>query len=374
MTTAAETLQRTPFYDFHVEHGAKMVEFAGWEMPILYRSIIEEHHQVRNSGGLFDVSHMGRLRFIGRDARAFLDRVCSRQISGMADGQCRYTLLCNEQGGCRDDVIVNRLSDDEYLMVCNAANRLKLLDHFAAVKGDSVFKLRDETLTTAMIAIQGPKVLELMGPYSRDLAALKRFRLIQFNVLTLGMIIARTGYTGEDGVEVIFPAKSALARSVIKKLLKDVESQSAVVKPAGLGARDTLRIEAGLPLYGNEIDEGLDPLSAGLNFAVKLDREGGGEFIGQGALRRIAEQGPSRRLVGLVLEGRRSARPHMTVQRGEAKVGVVTSGCLSPTLGQPIAMAYVDAAHAHPDETLQVDLGRSVVDARTVKLPFYKAT
>ncbi len=372
---ATTTLNRTPFHAFHVDHGARMVDFAAWEMPLRYHSIIEEHRQTRRSGGLFDVSHMGRLRFCGRDARAFLDRVCTRQILGMADGQCRYSLVCNDQGGCRDDVLVYRLDEDDYLMVCNAANREKLLEHFARVKGDFVFKLDDRTLSSGMVAIQGPQVIGLLSGYSSEIASLKRFRFMRLNLMALELIISRTGYTGEDGVEVIFWAGSVLAKSIIKLLLKDVDSAGAAVKPAGLGARDTLRIEAAMPLYGHEITEAIDPLSAGLDFAVKLEKdERAGWFIGQEALQRIREQGPKRRRVGLLLEGRRSARPAMPVFRGDAEVGSVTSGCLSPTLDRSVAMAYVDADAAQTGTALRVELARASAEAEVVELPFYSAS
>jgi aminomethyltransferase len=210
MTSTTTSLARTPFHKFHVNHGAKMVEFAGWEMPLHYGSIIDEHHQVRNSGGMFDVSHMGRLRFTGRDACAFLDRVCTRQIHGMSDGQVRYSLICNERGGCKDDVLVYKRADADYLMVCNAANREKVLRHFDAVKsqtrrsgGEFVFKLSDQTDKTAMVAIQGPNVIKVMSDFTRAVTDLKRYRFVEKSVLVAKVMISRTGYTGEDGVEVI---------------------------------------------------------------------------------------------------------------------------------------------------------------------------
>ena len=205
-TAASQTLHRTPFHQYHVKHGARMVEFVGWEMPMLYRSIMEEHRQVRTSGGMFDVSHMGRLSFHGRDARRFLDRVCTRQIFGMTDGQCRYSVVCNERGGCRDDTLVYRMGEQQYLMVCNAANREKLLEHFAAERGDLEFDLRDETFDTAMLAIQGPRVMDLIGRFAPDVAQLKRYRFTVKEVLGAKVVISRTGYTGEDGVEGILPA------------------------------------------------------------------------------------------------------------------------------------------------------------------------
>ena len=373
-SVASNTLSRTPFHEFHVDNGARMVEFAGWEMPMLYRSIIEEHCQVRTSGGFFDVSHMGRLRFTGPDACRFLDRVCTRQIHGMADDQCRYSIVCNEHGGCRDDVLVYRFGPDEYLMVCNAANRTKLLEHFDAVRGDLDAEWRDETARTAMIAVQGPKVMDLIGDVAPDVASLKRFRFVRKSIMGADVLISRTGYTGEDGVEVIMPATMAVQS--VSLLMSTIGGADSPVKPAGLGARDTLRMESAMALYGHEITEQIDPLSAGLTFAVKLDKGDddldAGAFIGQEALKKIAETGPDRSLAGLVLEGRRTPRQGMIVNADGAEIGVVTSGCLSPTLGRPIAMAYLDAARAEPGGAVEVLLGGNEVTAEIVSLPFYK--
>jgi len=373
MTTAAPALLKTPFNSYHKELGGRMVEFAGWEMPLTFGSIIEEHRQVRESGGFFDVSHMGRLRFSGRHARRFLDLVCTRRIHGMERGQCRYSLVCNERGGCRDDVLVYCIDDDEYLMVCNASNRAKLKEHFAAQKGELVFAMKDETESTAMVAIQGPRVMEVIGTFSREVPTLKRYRFAQKNLLIIKLIVSRTGYTGEDGVEVILPglmAKQAL------KLMLDADKSAGLVKPAGLGARDTLRLEAGMPLYGHEIDEEVDPLTCGLDFAVSLDKGGEGDvagrFIGQDALQAIRAAGLSRKLVGLRLEGRRSARQGMAVHAGGGEIGRVTSGCLSPTLGVPIAMAIVAAGQSAVGTKVEIDLGRERVAAEVVPLPFYK--
>jgi len=367
---SVETLNRTPLHQFHVDHGAKLVEFAGWEMPMLYNSIIDEHRQVRNSGGLFDVSHMGRVRFTGPDACRFLDLACTRRIHGMADGQCRYTLVCNETGGCRDDLLVYRIGEGVYLVVCNASNRTKLLAHFEAVRGDLDFEMRDETTSTAMMALQGPKVMGLLVGVVPEVAGLKRYRFIRKNIMGADVLISRTGYTGEDGVEVILPAQ--LATQAVTLLVSNVGSDSPV-KPAGLGARDTLRLEAAMALYGHEITEAIDPLSAGLNFAVTLDKGGDGDeagsFIGQDALKKIALDGPRRTLAGLVLDGRRTARQGMTISAKGKEIGIVTSGCLSPTLDKPIAMAYVDTG---TQGRVEVALGRGSVAAEIVALPFYK--
>ena len=380
-STAAEpSLKHTPFHHYHLKHGGKMVPFAGWEMPLNYGSIIEEHHHVRSSGGLFDVSHMGCLRFTGKDACRFLDRVCTRQIWGMPDGSARYSFICNENGGCKDDVLVYRIREGEYIMVCNAANREKLLAHFDDVRGDLTFKLKDETEDTAMVAIQGPKVIETIARFSSEVPTLKRFRFTIKNLLIAKVMISRTGYTGEDGVEVILPAK--FAEKAIEMMEKALGEDGAdVLRPAGLGARDSLRLEAAMPLYGHELTEDRNVLETGLGFAMKLDKADGsekspaevGRFIGQDALDDIAKEGVKRQLVGLELEGRRAARQDMRAMIDDREVGVVTSGCWSPTLEKSIAMAYVDLDCAEAGTAIEVDLGRARAAASVVPLPFYKA-
>ncbi|MFM7134756.1 MAG: glycine cleavage system aminomethyltransferase GcvT [Planctomycetota bacterium] len=377
MSSTAEALKRTPFHALHLEHKAKMVDFAGYEMPIAYGSIIDEHRWCRASAGFFDVSHMGRLRFSGRHARKFLDHVCTRQIFGMQPGMVRYSLVCNERGGCRDDVLVYCVDEDEYLMVCNASNRHKLLGHFAETKGQFSFRLEDETDSTAMVAIQGPKAMELISRMSSTIPTMKRYRFMVKNLVVIKLLVSRTGYTGEDGVEVILP--SSMAKLALGMVLKDMGGETSVVKPVGLGARDTLRMEAGMPLYGHEIGEDMDPVSAGLEFAIKFDKgmtggpddERTGTFIGQEALRKIKADGPARRLVGLLVEGRRSPRQGMQVLSGGSPVGEVTSGCLSPTLDRGIAMAYVPAALAAEGTAFEIDLaGKGTTPATVAKLPF----
>lgn len=369
--TNAQTLQTTPFHAYHLSEGAKMVDFAGWDMPLHYGSIIDEHHQVRQSGGLFDVSHMGRIRFKGKDACRLLDRLCTRQILGMSDGQARYSLVCNEHGGCHDDVLVNRISEHEFLMVCNGANRDKINQHIEVNMGEYVCKVTDETESTAMIAVQGPKVMDVISSVSSEVPNLKRYRFTTKNLLIASVMISRTGYTGEDGVEVILP--KTFANKAVEMMFANMPDQS-LIKPAGLGARDSLRLEAGMPLYGHELTEEIDPISAGLKFAVKLDK-GVGEneaepFIGQAALQKIADEGPARKLIGLSLEGRRSPRQFMNVLHGEDVIGVVTSGCFSPTFEKPIAMAYVDSTFE--GEEVMIDFGRTTLPASVVPLPFYK--
>ena len=373
-------MQRTPLHDFHVDHGAKLVDFAGWEMPMYYTGIHEEHHQVRTSGGIFDVSHMGRLRFTGRHARRLLERLCTRRIGDMTAGQCRYSLMCNDQGGVRDDVIVMRVEEDDFVVVVNGANREKIVSHVESVRvaGDFVAKVSDDTMSTAMVALQGPKVMELIARVSSEVPALKRYRFAIKNLVIAKLIVSRTGYPGEDGVEVILPA--GMVGMAMKLLLKDVNMKDADarVKPAGLGARDTLRLEAAMPLYGHELGEEVNALACGVDFAISLEKdreEGGLSFVGQESLKRVRDAGgPSTRLIGIEIEGKRTARQGNAVHVGGKGVGTVTSACLSPTLGKPIAMAFVDSAiAAAAPGAVQIDTGRGLLDGRVVPMPFYKA-
>lgn len=372
--TETQTLLKSPLAAFHQEHGAKMVPYAGWELPLHYGSVADEHVWTREHGSLFDVSHMGRIRVSGQHARRFLDRVCTRLVRGMALGQCRYSLICNESGGCLDDVLVYSFAEDDFLVVCNGANRAKILAHFQTVAGqeDLKVKIDDQTVSTCMCALQGPDVMSLIGGLSTEIPTLKRYRFTVKNVLVMKIIVSRTGYTGEDGVEVILGAN--FAQQALGMMLKR-SGDAPSIKPAGLAARDSLRMEAGMPLYGHELDESIDPLSARLDFAVKIDKgetdPQEGRFIGQDALQAIAEAGPTRHLVGLKLDGRRSPRQGMQVQHEGETVGTVTSGCPSPTLGHPIAMAYVPSALASSGTSLSVDLSGGT-PATVVELPFYR--
>ncbi len=376
---------RTPLYQYHASHGAKFVDFAGWEMPIYYTSpgggpsgIIEEHKHVRASGGLFDVSHMGRVWVSGRHARRFLERLCTRRITDMVPGQCRYSLVCNENGGVRDDVIVYKLDDDEYLVVINASNREKLLVHFEQIKGDLIVKFDDRTMKTAMVALQGPRVMDLVTRFSKEIPTLKRYRFTQKNLLIAKILVSRTGYTGEDGIEAILPA--GMVDMTIKLMLRDVDpaAQDSPIRPAGLGARDTLRLEASMPLYGHELGEEIPALASGLDFAINVDKaseERGEPFIGMDALKKTRDAGgPPTRLVGLSVQGKRTARQSMKVFDGEREVGVITSGCSSPTLGRSIAMGYVNKELADVGQRLFIDTGKGEkLEAQVEAQPFYKA-
>lgn len=373
---------RTPLHAYHLKHGGKMVDFAGWEMPVVYNppgadpsttGIIAEHHRVRTAGGVFDVSHMGRVLVTGRHSRKFLERICTRRISDMQNGQCRYSLVCNADGGVKDDVIVYRKDDADFLVVVNASNREKLLAHFDSVKGDLVVKIEDNTLKTAMVALQGPKVMEVIGKFSREIPTLKKYRFTEKNYLIMKLVVSRTGYTGEDGVEVILPA--SMVDMALKMLVSDAKH---VTDPVGLGARDTLRMETGMPLYGHELGEELNALASGLDFAIAIDKdndERGEPFVGMEALKRTRDGGgPKTKLVGMWVEGKRSARQGMIIKDGGKQVGTVTSACQSPTLGRGIAMGYIDAPLANTGQKLQIDTGRdALLEAEITALPFYKA-
>jgi len=369
---------KTPLHQFHLDYNAHMVEFAGWNMPLYYTGVTDEHAKVRSSGGIFDVSHMARLKVSGRHARRLLERVCSRRISDMVQGQCRYSLICNERGGVRDDVIVYRFDDDDFLVVVNASNREKIVRHLNEVKTASEFNVSidDQTQSTAMVALQGPSVIPLVSRFSSEIPTLKKYRFTVKNLLIVKIIVSRTGYTGEDGIEVILPA-GAISMAM-KLLFQDInlKDENAPVRPAGLGARDTLRMEAGMPLYGHELGEETCALSCGVDFAISLDKDQGDRaetFIGMEALKKIAAQGgPSRKLAGLFIEGKRSARQGMIVKAGGKEVGIVTSGCPSPTLGRGIAMAFLDKELLVPGIKLGIDTGKGELVAEVTPLPFYK--
>jgi aminomethyltransferase len=379
---------KTPLNAFHVQHNAKMVDFAGWEMPMFYpRSgpdgapaggIVQEHHQVRNSGGMFDVSHMGRVKITGIHAARLLERLCTRAIRSMIKGQCRYSFVCNEQGGIMDDVIVYRYDEDDFLVVVNASNREKLLPHFRRVAeaGQLKVKIDDQTMSTAMVAVQGPKVIDFIGKVSREVPTLKRYAFAVKNLVFVKLTVSRTGYTGEDGVEVILPG--GMVGMAMKMILKDVDPNdpNALIRPAGLGARDTLRMEAGMPLYGHELSEETSPLATGFDFAVSLDKDQGdrGEsFIGMDALKRQRDAGgPAQKLAGFKLDGKRSARQGMKIMVKDRVVGTVTSGCPSPTLGYPIAMGYLDKELLADGTAIEIDTGKDRIAGVVTKMPFYR--
>ncbi len=354
---------RTPLYDWHVARGGRMVEFGGWDMPVQYSSIVEEHTAVRTAAGLFDVSHMGRLSFSGAGALDFLQYVFTNNVATMKDMQVRYGLLCNAAGGIRDDVLVYRWPYG-WAMVVNASNRDKVVAWLDEHKAGRDVALTDQTIGTAMLAVQGPRALELCkGLVPVELDKMGYYYGAPTQYQGKACVVSRTGYTGEDGLELIVAAEQGaeLADELLKR----------GAKPCGLGARDTLRLEAAMPLYGHELAEDVDPLEAGLGWAVKLDK---GDFLGRDAIlkRNLDASRPGR--VGLELEGRRAAREGANVLSGEERVGRVTSGTVTPTLNRAIAMAYVPAAHGKVGTALNVEVGKSKIAARVVPLPFYRRT
>ena len=365
----ATTLRRTPLHDEHVRAGAKMVDFAGFEMPIQYPTgIVAEHRAVRSNAGLFDLSHMGEFFFEGPGAGAALDRLVSSDIAGLAAGQARYGLLCNERGTIVDDVIVYRLADAEYLMVVNAANVAKDRAHLEAHLGPDV-RFEDRSDETALIAVQGPRAATILSTVTdlevreASIEGLPPFGVTGARVANSRAIVARTGYTGEDGFELF--VDNERAPRVWSRLLGAGESVGLI--PIGLGARDTLRLEARFSLYGNDIDESTDPIEAGLGWTCKLDKP----FLGRDAIAAAKERGPSRRIAGLVVEGGVARHGHEVVHEG-AVVGHVTSGTFGPTVGKNIALAYVPSDFAKVGTALAVRIRGRDVPARVVKTPFYK--
>lgn len=342
-----------------------MVDFAGWDMPVQYTSIVPEHRAVRKAAGLFDIAHMGRLRFTGPQAVTWLDHLLTCDVSALQPGQVKYSLVCNEQGGILDDVLVTRLAD-HYLLVVNASNRQKILAWIAGHSAGFQANVEDQTQSLFMVAVQGPRAESLLQPLVKPpLSPVPYYFALQTEVLGTPAVVSRTGYTGEDGFEVILPTEKALP--LWERLLADGGPD---VLPCGLGCRDTLRLEAAMPLYGHEMNEETDPYTANLSFGVKLDKAS--DFLGKAALVAARSKLNRPKRVGLQLTGKRIAREGAVVFHKEQETGRVTSGTFSPTLERSIAMAYVAPEHATPGTSLEVDIRGQRESASVVKLPFYK--
>jgi aminomethyltransferase len=368
VTEAIEpAVHETPLAEAHAALGARMIEFGGWLMPVQYGSIIEEHRAVRERVGLFDLSHMGELYVEGPDAGAALAAALVTNPPGLAVGRAHYSMICTPDGGIIDDLIVYRLAETRFLVVANAGNAAIVSDALAERLGSFKAVLDDRALATGLLAIQGPRSVEVLSSRTDvDLDALRYYAIAEGTVAGMPALVARTGYTGEDGFEIFVDTN--LTAALWDVLQEAVRTQDGL--PIGLGARDTLRLEAGMPLYGNELDLDANPFEAGLGRVVKLDKAG--DFVGRAALEKVARDGPSRRLVGLVVEGRGIARHGYPVFAGERRTGVVTSGTQSPTLGMPIAMAYVAPGDAEPGTVVDVEIRGGRVPARVVALPFYR--
>ncbi|WP_073947711.1 glycine cleavage system aminomethyltransferase GcvT [Streptomyces kebangsaanensis] len=383
-STEPPRLRHTALDALHRSLGATMTDFAGWDMPLRYGSERDEHLAVRTRAGLFDLSHMGEITVTGPQAAALLNYALVGNIATVGPGRARYTMICRVDGGILDDLIVYRLAENEYLVVANASNAQAVLDALTERAAGFDAEVRDDRDGYALLAVQGPESLAVLKSLSpkhsaslvqggapiADLDGLKYYSVLSGTVAGVPALIARTGYTGEDGFELFVAPGDA------EKLWQAITEAGAPagLVPCGLSCRDTLRLEAGMPLYGHELSLALTPFDAGLGRVVKFDKEG--DFVGREALLAAAEHAaaePPRVLVGLVAEGRRVPRAGYAVVAGGEVIGEVTSGAPSPTLGKPIAMAYVDAAHAAPGTAgVAVDIRGNHEPYEVVALPFYQ--
>jgi len=370
--TGAADLRRTPLDGVHRALGARMVPFAGFDMPVRYTSELEEHRSVRSGVGVFDLSHMGEVALSGADALAFARYALVSDPGTLEPGQAQYSMACTPDGGIIDDLIVYR-TDPGYLVVCNASNREVVVANLQALAAarDHDVRIDDRSDDTALIAPQGPRSAELVGALTDlDLSALGTYRSIRGQVAGIECLVARTGYTGEDGFELFCDATDAVTLWAAVM----AAGERYAIQPCGLASRDTLRLEAGMPLYGNELGLDVNPFEANLGRVVKLDK---GDFVGRAALAAVEAAGPSRRLVGLVMTDEGIARHGYPVmdpdrQADPEPAGAVTSGSVSPTLGTRIAMAFVPAASAEVGRTWEVMIRDRRCRAEQVKLPFYR--
>lgn len=366
-SSPSDSLRNVPLDAQHRAAGARMVPFAGWRMPLQYKGIVEECRAVREHAGLFDVSHMGRLFAVGRDAAALLRRAATYNVHKLADGEAHYALLCNEQGGILDDIFIYRLDDRRFLVVVNAANAEQDLGHIRGfVDPGADVEILDRQATTVMLALQGPDapayLARVLGPHLPE--SVRRRRCLEFELEGYKAFVSRTGYTGEDGFELVTSVETG--RSLWERLL------AAGVQPCGLGARDTLRLEAALLLYGQDIDTTTNPWEAGLGWVVSLDDEA--DFVGRAALLRAREAGTQRRLVCLQAVERGVIRTGCDILHGGERVGRVSSGGFSPTLGTSIAMAYLPLTLSEEGMEIEVDVRGRPVRTRVVPRPFYRRT
>ncbi|QOT21600.1 glycine cleavage system aminomethyltransferase GcvT [Paenarthrobacter sp. YJN-D] len=369
----------TALYEQHKKAGASFTDFGGWQMPLKYESELAEHHAVRNAAGLFDLSHMGEVWVTGPEAAAFLDYALVGKISAMADGKAKYSLICQEDGGIIDDLITYRRGADKFLVVPNAGNAKVVADALLERAAGFDVVVDDASAETSLIAVQGPlaeAILLRLVPADQHalVTGLKYYAAVEVTFLVAGsgqdLLLARTGYTGEDGFEIFVPNESAAA---LWQAIAAVAEEGELV-PAGLASRDSLRLEAGMPLYGNELSREGNPFAAGLGAVVALSKEG--DFVGKDALAALKADGAGsttgRKLVGLKGLGRRAGRGHYPVLKDGAVVGEVTSGQPSPTLGYPVALAYVDVEHTELGTALDIDLRGKSEPFEVVALPFYK--
>lgn len=364
--TAATSLKRTPLYDEHRALDARLVEFSGWEMPVQYSSILEEHRAVRTRAGLFDVSHMGEFGVEGPDALAYLQYLVPNDVSKLAIHQALYTQLCQPDAGTIDDLLIYRLGENRYMMVVNAGNIDRDFAWAEQQSRNFDVRLTNRSDETGLLALQGPEAQSILQPLTQvDLGSIRYYHFELGKVDGIVCIISRTGYTGEDGFELY------CSSSDVVKLWRDLlaAGKERGLLPAGLGARDTLRLEAGYCLYGHELDETTNPLEANLGWTVKLNK---GEFIGHDALAAIKEQGLKRKLIGIEMVERGVARGGYAIYADGRQIGALTSGAPSPTLNKNIGMGYVETAYAVPGTPVSIDIRGKQTAAQIVALPFYK--
>ena len=375
MSETATELRRTPLYERHRAAGAKIVEFAGWEMPVQYSGVIDEHRAVRGAAGLFDVSHMGELRVVGPGAEALVQYLTPNDVSKLTPGRAQYSAFLTEEGTYVDDLLVYRVAGEEFMVVVNAATADKDFRWASERARQAPGEARDADVEDvseryALLALQGPRAVEILRPMAAvegedGLDGVRFYRFARGEVDGAPAILSRTGYTGEDGFELYLHPDDA--PRIWDRLLDAGRDRG--LKPAGLGARDTLRLEAGMALYGHDIDDGVTPWEANLGWTVKLDK---GDFVGRGALVAQKEAGIERRLMGFEVESRGIAREGHRVLDGDREVGRVTSGTWSPTFEKALGMAYVPVDRAEPGTPIEIDVRGRRVAAKVASLPFYK--
>lgn len=360
-------LKRTPLFEVYKEYGGKTIDFGGWELPVQFSSIKEEHEAVRTKAGLFDVSHMGEIEVKGTDSLAYLQKMMTNDISKVKTGAAQYTAMCYETGGTVDDLLVYKIEDDHYLLVVNASNIEKDYDWLEKhVEGDVALKNLSET--TAQVALQGPLAEKVLQKLTQtDLSGIGFFKFQQdVEIDGKKALVSRTGYTGEDGFEVYCDKADVVA---IWKAILDAGKDEGII-PCGLGARDTLRFEANLALYGQELSAEISPLEAGIGFAVKLAKEA--DFIGKAALLAQKENGLPRKIVGIEMIDRGIPRHGYPVYKGDELIGEVTTGTQSPTLKKNIGLALITSKYAVPDSELEVEIRGKRLKVKVVPTPFYK--
>lgn len=360
--------KKTPLYDQHVDLGGKVVDYAGWLLPIQYEGLIPEHNAVRNKVGMFDVSHMGAINITGKDAEKFIDYLMTNDISKLEEHQIAYTFMCYEDGGVVDDLLVYKYNKEKFFLVVNAANVDKDFDWMKNHKENFQVDLENVSEDTSILAVQGPLAQELLQKMTdEDLSSIKFFYFKE-NVQISGVnaMMSRTGYTGEDGFELYIKPEDA------PKLWNDIllEGKEKGIKPTGLGCRDTLRFEAGLPLYGQEISKEINPLEAGFKYFVKLKKES--DFIGKDALKKQWEEGLKRKLVGFELVDRGIPRAGYDIYKDDKKIGHVTTGYMSPTLGKSIGNALIDVDYKELGEEIDIIIRKKPAKAKIIKKDFLK--